>query len=79
MVAFAGSTTIWLLVTNVVLGLAVLVCGVLIGWSVCADMKQMKKERRDEALIPADYLRSLRDLGVTVSISEEQIDEMEQV
>jgi hypothetical protein len=79
MIAFAGSTTIWLLATNALLGAAVLVCCVLIGWNVLSDMKRLKKERRDEASVPVDYLESLRDLGVTVSATKEQIDEMEQV
>ena len=79
MIAIAGSTTIWFLATNVLLGAAVLVCCALIGWNVLSDIKRLKKERRDEASVPDDYLESLKDLGVTVSASKEQIDEMEQV
>ena len=79
MVAFAGYKTIWLLATNAILGVAVVVCCVLIGWNVFSDMRRMRKERRDEASVPVDYLESLRDLGVTVEAGKEQIDEMEQV
>ena len=79
MIAFAGSTTIWLLATNVILGAVVLACGALIGWNIFSDMRRKQKERRDEALVPVDYLESLRDLGVTISARREQIDEMEKV
>jgi hypothetical protein len=77
MLAFAGSTTIWLLATNVLLAVAVLVCCALIGWNVLSDLRRRHKESGEEASVPVDYLDSLRDLGVSVSVHKNQIDEME--
>lgn len=79
MIALAGSITIWLIGINVLLGVAVLLCRLLIAWNVVSNIRQMKKEKREEASVPADYLEKLRDLGVTISADEEKIDEMKEV
>jgi hypothetical protein len=79
MIAFAGSTTVWLLATNMLLGGVVLVCCILIAWNLFNDVRRMRKEKKDEGSIPVDYLESLADLGVTISAGKKQIDEMEEV
>lgn len=68
--------TFWLLATNVLLGLAVIVCCVMIVWYLIRDMKRHKKEKKEESLVPPDYLKGLKDLGVTMQDGGERIDEM---
>jgi len=58
------SKTFWLLATNVLLGLAVVACCVTIIWYLMRDMKRHRKEKKEESLVPPDYLNGLEDLGV---------------
>ena len=68
--------TFWLLATNVLLGLAVIACCVMIVWYLMRDMKRHRKEKKEESLVPPDYLNGLEDLGVTMPDGGEKIDEM---
>ena len=70
--------TFWLLATNVLLGLAVVACCVTIIWYLMRDMKRHRKEKKEESLVPPDYLKGLEDLGVTMPDGGEKIDEMKE-
>ena len=68
--------TIWLLLTNLALGLAVIACGATILWCLVRDVQQRRKEKCEASLVPADYLDGLEGLGVTLPDGSEKIDEM---
>jgi len=70
------SKTFWLLATNVLLGFAVVACCVTIIWYLMRDMKRHRKDKKEESLVPPDYLNGLEDLGVTMPDGGEKIDEM---
>ena len=76
MTGFLIPKTFWLLATNVLLGLAVIVCCVMIVWYLMRDIKRHRKEKKEESLVPPDYLKGLEDLGVTMPDGGEKIDEM---
>ncbi|MGA3246425.1 MAG: hypothetical protein ABSE41_17530 [Bacteroidota bacterium] len=68
--------TIWLLLTNLMLGLAVVVCGAMIAWCLMRDVQRRRREKKDELLAPLDYLNGLENLGVTLPDGGETVDEM---
>ncbi len=74
----ATAKTVWLLVTNALLGVVVVACFALICWHVALDIRRKKKEDREQASVPKDYLSKLGEFGVSVGAGEEQIDEMEE-
>jgi hypothetical protein len=75
MIGLLNSEMFWLLLVNVVLGLAVLVCCLIIGWYVIRDIRQRARQKRDESRVPKDYLSGLKDLGITMNDGGKKIDE----
>jgi len=76
MYSLVDPKTIWLLLTNLVLGLVVVVCGAMIVWCLARDVQQRRREESEELLVPGDYLDGLENLGVTLPDGGERIDEM---
>jgi hypothetical protein len=68
------STTFWLLATNLVLGLAVLLCFATLAWCVLSDVRRQRRRTRDESIVPDDYLDSLECLGIARPVASESID-----
>ena len=68
--------TIWLLLTNLVLGVAVVACGVMLVWCLTKDVRRRRREKREESTVPIDFLDGLENLGVTLPDGGEKIDEM---
>ncbi|HCA80797.1 MAG TPA: hypothetical protein DEP53_13800 [Bacteroidetes bacterium] len=50
----------------------------MIAMSFLNEIRSHRKEKRDEAKVPDDYLKGLRDLGVTLPDGGEKIDEMDE-
>ena len=76
MVGLVDSKTIWLLLTNLMLGLAVVVCGGMIAWCLMKDVQRKRRAKKEESLVPLDYLDGLENLGVTLPDGGETVDEM---
>jgi hypothetical protein len=68
--------TLWLITVNILLGLAIIVCGVVIALNFAQELRDRRRRRKDIARIPKDYLSGLKDLGVTLPDGGEKIDEM---
>ena len=68
--------TFWLTATNVVLGLAVILCLAVIVWCLVGDIKRVRRERKDQSLIPLDFLDGLKSLGVMSGFGREAADEI---
>ena len=75
MTADSISTTFWLLATNVVLALAVILCAVMIGWCLMSDVRRLRRQRKDESLIPFDFLDGLENFGIVSDRGQEKMDE----
>ena len=69
-------TTFWLTATNLLLGLAVILCLAVIVWCLVGDIKRVRRERKDQSLIPLDFLDGLKSLGVISSFRSEDADEI---
>jgi len=67
---------IWLLLTNLALGLAVIACIATIVWCLVRDVRRRIREKKEESSVPQDYLNGLENLGVTLPDGGERIDEM---
>jgi hypothetical protein len=78
MIGLVIAKTFWLLATNVLLGLAVIALCVSIVWYLMRDMIRHRKEKKEESLVPPDYLKGLEYLGVTMPDGAEKIDEMKE-
>ena len=76
MTADSISTTFWLLATNVVLALAVILCVVMIGWCMLSDVRRMRRQRKDESLVPFDFLDGLENFGIDPGRKQDKLDEM---
>jgi hypothetical protein len=70
-----NSDTFWLIAANIVLGLVILICCVVIGWYVMRDIRHRAKQKKEESLVPKDHLAGLKDLGITLNDGGEKIDE----
>ena len=78
MVGLTRPDTLWLISVNILLGLAIIVCFVLIAMSLLNEIRKHRKEKKDVAQVPGDYLKGLKDLGVTLPDGGEKIDEMDE-
>jgi hypothetical protein len=78
MIGLLRPDTLWLITVNVLLGLAIIVCSVMIAWSFLNEIRSHRKKRKDEAKVPDDYLKGLKDLGVTLPDGGKKIDEMDE-
>lgn len=79
MIGFISPDTLWLISVNILLGLAIIVCSVMIAWSFLHEIRSHRKKRKDEAKVPHDYLMGLKDLGVTLPDGGKKIDEIEEM
>jgi hypothetical protein len=78
MICLAKPDTLWLITVNVLLGLAIVVCLVMIAMSFLNEIRRNRKEKREERQVPDDYLKGLKDLGVTLPDGGKKIDEMDE-
>jgi hypothetical protein len=76
MCSLVDPKTIWLLLTNLILGLAVVVCSAMIVWCLMKDVLRRRRDKREESLVPSDYLDGLENLGVSLPDGGKRIDEM---
>ena len=77
MVAFLKPDAFWLILANLLLGLITLSCFAFLVLSIIKDLRIRSRRKREESLVPDDYLSGLKDLGVTILSEEREIDEME--
>jgi hypothetical protein len=70
-----NSETSWLNLTNIALGLAVLVCVVAVGRVVIHDLRVRVTARRRRPIVQDDHAFSLSSLGITMADGGEPIDE----
>ncbi len=73
--AFLNSNSVWLTVTNIALGLLVLLCCVVIGRSAIREFRRRAKEKRELSRVPNNHLAGLKNLGITMQDGGEQHDE----
>lgn len=73
---FMEPDILWLTTVNVLLGVAIVGCALVIALHVAREIIIRRKARKREAQIPADYLWGLKNLGVTLPDGGEKIDEM---
>lgn len=71
-----NSETGWLNVTNAVLGLAVLVCFLVVGRAMVQEMLVRVSKRGRVHLAKDDHAFNLRSLGITMADGGEPINEM---
>jgi hypothetical protein len=76
MCSLVDPKTIWLLLTNLILGLAVVVCSAMIVWCLMKDVLRRRRDKREESLVASDYLDGLENLGVSLPDGGKRIDEM---
>lgn len=78
MISLVLPDTLWLITVNILLGLAIIVCSVVIAMSLLNEIRKHRRGKKEEAQVPDDYLKGLKDLGVTLSDGGEKIDEMDE-
>lgn len=78
MISLARPDTLWLITVNILLGLAIIVCSVMIAMNLMSEIRRHRREKKEEAQVPDDYLKGLKDLGVTLPDGGEKIDEMDE-
>jgi hypothetical protein len=78
MITLVKPDTLWLITVNILLGLAIIVCSVMIAMNFVNEIRRRRRGRKDEAQVPDDYLKGLKDLGVTLPDGGEKIDEMDE-
>ena len=67
----------WLIVANLLLGFITLCCIVFLASCVVKDLRFRSRIKKEEALVPDDYLSGLKSLGITIQNEGCEIDEME--
>jgi len=77
MAGFLKVDTLWLISSNVLLGLAILLCLGALSVSLIKDLRHRSRQRKDKASVPKDLLSGLKDLGVDVPDQQHEIDELE--
>ena len=78
MLGLTRPDTLWLISVNILLGLAIIMCSVLIAMNFLKEIKKRKRQKSDQSKVPDDYLNGLKDLGVTMPDGGEKIDEMDE-
>jgi len=71
-----NTETGWLSLTNVVLGLAVLVCLVAVGRTAIQEMRAWATKRARATFAKDDHVFSLESLGITMADGGERLNEM---
>ena len=77
MVALLKPDAFWLIVANLLLGLVILSCCAFLAVSIINELRHRSRRKKEEALVPDDYLSGLKNLGITVPDERSEIDEME--
>jgi hypothetical protein len=77
MFALLKPDAFWLIVANLVLGLVTVSLFAFLVVTVIRDLRVRSQRKKDEALVPDDYLSGLKDLGITLPDERPKIDEME--
>jgi hypothetical protein len=69
---------LWLITINILLGLAIILCIVLVVLNLTREVRSNRKKRKAVAQVPDNYLAGLKDLGVTLPDGGKRIDEMDE-
>jgi len=77
MVALLNPDAFWLIVANLFLGLVILLCCAFLAVTVIKDLRLRSRRKKEEALVPDDYLSGLKSFGITRLDERREIDEME--
>jgi hypothetical protein len=77
MTALLKPDVFWLILANLLLGLVILSCCAFVALAVIKDLRLRSRRKKEEALVPVDYLSGLKKLGVTLPDERREIDEME--